>query len=263
MATLIPHLDLRLVACEVEVWLNDIPLLRASADADPQLRTLPVAEFVVRGDNTLTVVPQPGATPGSSRRPSGQAAAPGARFEAKLVLYPEGEFPGSGGGQDLVVLAGGGPVPMPTQPVSTSRALPVNLAPWAWQRASVMRPTPELDAAVGRAVQAAHAAFAARQAEFFLQFGQPYFSEYARAYPAIGEAQRAQRLRDAWVRLGAAGDWRVAPLVPEEFDFRLCAEGRLLELVDKQFRPVLRGESRPYPFPMFLGLLDGRLQMLR
>lgn len=257
----IPHLDLRLQHGAVDVWLNDMPLHRAAAD-EHRFLTMPVAEFVRKGENTLTVVPQPGGTPATSRQPQPGAAHADARFEAKLVLYAEGEFPGSGAGQDLIVVAGGGPTPWPATAQTQGRNLPFELAPWAWERAETLGPGTALQAAVLQVLKAAHTAFAARDAEFFLRLGKPYFADHARAYPALSEAQRAQRFRAGLAAL-PADSWRVAPLVPAQFDWRLCAQGRLLELVDQQFQPLLRAESMRYPFPVFLGILDGQLQMLR
>ena len=260
---MIPHLDLRLMDCAVDVWLNDIPLQRASAGPDAKLLTLPVAEYVREGDNLLTVVPYPGPTPSASREPQVAKVSPDARFEARLVFYEEGEFPGSGGGREAIAVAAGGDVPMALRPVSNKRALRVAGVPWAWQRATVLRLTPEERAALGRAIQFAHTAFAARDADQLLNFGQHYFAEYARAYPAISAAARAERFRKGFAALPDDPPWKVAPLDPSSIELRLCAEGRLVEVIDRQFRPLLRAESLPYPFPMFIGLLDGQLQMLR
>ena len=260
---MIPHLDLRLMDCAVDVWLNDIPLHRASAGPDAKLLTLPVAEYVRDGDNLLTVVPFPGTTPSSSREPQPAKVSPDARFEARLVFYEEGEFPGSGGGREAISVAAGGDAPMALRPVSQKRALRVPGEPWAWQRATVLSLTPEVRAALGRAIQQAHTAFAGRDAEWLLNFGQPYFADYARAYPGIPAAARAERFRKGFAALPGDPPWKVAPLDAANVDLRLCAEGRLVEVIDRQFRPLLRAESVPYPYPMFIGLLDGRMQMLR
>lgn len=260
---MIPHLDLRLMDCAVEVWLNDIPLHRASAGPDAKLLTVPVAEYVRDGDNLLTVVPYPGSTPSSSREPQVAKVSPDARFEARLVFYEEGEFPGSGGGREAISVAAGGDVPMALRPVSTHRALRVPGAPWAWQGATVLSLTPEVRAVLGRAIQQAHTAFAARDAQPLLNFGQPYFAEYARAYPALSAAVRADRFRRGFAAQPGDPPWKVAPLDPANVDLRLCAEGRLVEVIDRQFRPLLRAESLPYPFPMFIGMLGERPHMLR
>ena len=260
---MIPHLDLRLMACAVEVWLNDIPLMRANAGPDPKLLTLPVAEYLRDGDNVVTVVPYPGATPSMSRQSQPTQLSQDARFETRLVFYEEGEFPGSGGGREAIKLAAGADSAMALGPMTGRRSVQGRGGPWAWERAKLLSLTSDVRAQLVRAIQFAHSAFANLDVDALQNFGQPYFADHARAYPAISASVRAERFRRGFAARPGDPPWKVAPLDPAALDLRPCAEGRLVELIDRDFRPVLRAESVHYPFPMFVGLLDGRWHMLR
>ncbi|MCG2592905.1 hypothetical protein LZ009_08940 [Ramlibacter sp. XY19] len=262
---MIPHVDVRLAGCEAEVWLNDIPVLRLTGDRIPPFATRPVAEFLRGSKNVLTVVPFPGPTPGTSRQAMPRQAAADAAIEAKLVLYEPGDFPGSGAGDDVItmVFGEGATQPLPTQPASLSTDGPAGLPPWGWERAARIDSDPRIRSAIGQFVQAAQTAFAAGDAAFFLRLARTNFQELAQAYPGLTLAEREQRFKACFAPKPGEASWQVAPLQPAEFDFRLCAEGRLLELVDRQFRPVIRGQSRHWPMRMFVGVLDGQLQVLR
>jgi hypothetical protein len=262
----VPHVDLRIVGCEAEVWLNDFPIHRASAIDSPVFLSRPVAEFVQDGDNLLTVIPSPGTTPSTSRQSRAHPLPPGSAIEARLVSYEEGDFPGSGAGKEIIAVRyenPAGALPAVARPIAHRRTLQHGGTPWGWQRAKALSLDPGTSDLILRATQMAHAAFAERNADFFLRLGQIYFSEYARAYPGMSAERREQRFRAGFAGRPEQPEWRIAPLDPINFDFRLCADGRLVELICKDFKPVLRGTSKPYPFQMFLGLLDGRLQMLR
>lgn len=261
---MIPHVDLRLQDCAAEVWLNDIPLMRLAADDAPKFATKPVAEFVRSGENTLTVVPFPGDTPSTSRQSQPVAVPPGAKLDASLVFYQEGEFPGSGAGRaEIAMRFGAGARPLPARAASETRTLVLQIPPWAWETATPWTSQPGAQQQLGRAAAAVHDAFAKRNADFFLAFGRPYFEDYARAYPGMSPQRREQRFRAGFAASPGEPPWAVKPLDPANFDFRSCADGRLLELVDNQYRPILWAESTFYPLPVMIGIVDGRIQILR
>jgi len=262
----IPHVDLRIESCEAEIWLNDFPIHRTVATDIPKLLTKPVAEFVHNGDNILTVIPFPGMTPSTSREPRLVSPSPAAKIEAKLVFYEPGDFPGSGDGRDMMVAvfkAGESALSMPTQTIVEKCSLKIGIGPWAWQRSQRLSLTPELRETIVKAVKRAHKAFAECDAEFFLKAGQLYFAEYAHAYLGMTAEIREKRFRAGFATCLGDPEWRIAPLDEDAFDFRLCADGRLVELIDREFRPILRAESKDYPLQLFLGFLDGRWQILR
>lgn len=60
--------------------------------------------------------------------------------------------------------------------------------------------------------------------------------------------------------------FHVAPLDPAQFDFRLCAGGRLVDCINKDWTPIIRadiGLEVPYEFPLYVGLYRGQWLALR
>ena len=79
----------------------------------------------------------------------------------------------------------------------------------------------------------------------------------------MSSQRREQRFRAGFAGSPGEPPWAIKPIDPASFDFRACAGGRLLELVDRQFRPILWAESTHYPLAVMIGVVDGRIQMLR
>ena len=65
----------------------------------------------------------------------------------------------------------------------------------------------------------------------------------------------------------ATEGWQVLPLEPEAFDLRLCAGGRLVEAVNRDWLPSVRflapDEEEPYGYPMLLGRIGAELAVVR
>ena len=125
---------------------------------------------------------------------------------------------------------------------------------------------PATRSGVTEALAAAHLAFRSGDGVMMATLCDLYLREEARAYPAWTLENLRARLIRSVEKNGAPGA-EVAPLVPAEYDLRLCAGGRLVECVDRTWRPLLRvrgpDPKRLYPLPVFLGEVEGRFQILR
>jgi hypothetical protein len=77
------YLDIRLMDCALEVWLNGIPLQRGQVGPDMKSISLPVSEFLVANANMLTVAPFPGASPSTTRKLPVVVPSANARFRVR------------------------------------------------------------------------------------------------------------------------------------------------------------------------------------
>jgi hypothetical protein len=94
---------------------------------------------------------------------------------------------------------------------------------------------------------------------------------YAHAHnmSARGEAVKSRRLAVPAGRARARRGHRSQrhPLTPKRFDFRLVADGRMLDCVDRDFTASLRlrdpDDGSALPHRVLLARIDGRLRIVR
>jgi hypothetical protein len=100
-------------------------------------QTRPIVEFVVEGSNRLEAVLNPGISPSKARDSLGVPPPAGAKLDVRMVAYQEGDFPGSGRGQELAGIAfdagAGAPSPTAVSFRANSRSM-LGGHTWAWQR---------------------------------------------------------------------------------------------------------------------------------
>jgi hypothetical protein len=259
------HCDLRILNCTVEVRVNQIPVVRLDATHE-RSQSLPVVEFLTDGQNILEVVVNPGATPSRYLDSSSVAEPkPGARLQASLTEYEEGEFPFRGG-RTLVRIEHEATDGTPPKALHLSSG-PVPIVSghrWAWESAAALSlDAPTLES-VTRMLRTFHDAFTAHDPAPILDLMHVYYHEYALAYPGRTAEQVMQSVAGSVSR--SRPKWEVAPLDPTQFDFRLCAGGRLVQCVDRAWNPLIRadvGKDLPYAFSIMAGLYQGRWLVLR
>jgi len=255
--------------CKAEVYLNGIPLRRQISPEAPFV-SIPVHQYLVGGDNRLELLVEPGPTPRRARMPEERLRRmPGASAVARLVRYEEGDFADvENHGELLTEITWQGEA-------DSDEAFPKSLgataglgarARWSWQDA------PPLTLDEGTLAEIAHVlgtlaqSFERGEAGPVLSLLKVRFDEGMRAYP-VNDVETLTRELTAYVREVATEGWRVRPLDPEAFDFRLCAGDRLVELVDRDWLPSLRffapDEPEPYGYALMLARVDGRLAVVR
>jgi hypothetical protein len=62
-------------------------------------------------------------------------------------------------------------------------------------------------------------------------------------------------------------DWKVTALQPAQFNFRVCANGHMVEIVNADWEPTIRGKfegtGADYSYRMFLSKIKGQWIMVR
>ena len=110
-----------------------------------------------------------------------------------------------------------------------------------------------------------HRAFEDGDGKRIVEMARHYLADMGRAIPAYGTKRFTSDLI-ADVNANAGREEWIRPIYREEMDFRLCAGGRLVQIIDKNWQPTIRAIPQPdgeiYPFPIFLGRIDGELQIL-
>ncbi|NQZ06097.1 MAG: hypothetical protein HRT35_02960 [Algicola sp.] len=269
------HVDLYVKGCTAEFYVNDIPVRRMDGEEE-HFHSMVAHHLLVDGKNKLEIIVWPGDTPSKARQksvlqdPEDRQGLP--KVCARLMRYPVGAFAGdTKSGQIIMQLNWefdpqnfiNNPDPYPLAP-SLEKDLGKHLGFWYWQQAEPVNLEIELPL-ITQVVKAIHEAFKMGDGQVITRYCAPYLRDMGKALPAYGETAFVNdMLRDVSANAGK-DDW-VEPFLPENHDFRLCGNGRIVEVVDKNWLPTVRtipNESgKKYPLAMFLGKIKGKWYVL-
>ncbi len=266
MARSLVVLDVDVEGCDVEVWVNDIPIFRVPAAAGGGMHQ--VDHVLIRGENLFEVVINPGSTPSVARTEKRTLPGDGVAVKVHAARCPPGTQPGE---PDTVSLfrfgetLADGALEFP-RVVRATHVFEDVLGPWAWERAEVLQMDGALLQEATRYVQSMHGALARKSFPGFWAHNEIAHREVCIAFDvALADRQRAAEA--ALAEMFAEPTFAMAPLVAEEFDYRLVAGGRMLECVAKDGRGVVRTEpdeeGKAVRFPIMVGRFEGSMRGLR
>lgn len=262
------HAELIVRNCAAELYLNDIPIRKLDAKVQSFI-SIPVHQFLVSGANVLQLVVNPGGSPSQARQGATELPVAGVCAEARVVRYTEGMYTGDPGAPKLATV-GWQPGPARTARFPVIAEARFDAGPafgrWAWQGADTINMQWD-SKAIMQVVRTVHEAFRTGLAAAVLALGELRLQEGARAYPARPlEGLRARQV-DYLARNARREGWAVVPLDPQQHDFRLCAGGTMVEIIDRNWEPSIRsfpmGTTGAFPFPMFLSRIQGQIVISR
>jgi hypothetical protein len=255
--------------CSAEVYLNDIPLGRLFPEpGNPELG-LTINQLIRNGPNTVELLLDPGDHPSAARTPKETRDLAGLSFFLRVSRVPEGGVIGESAPSETLVevnfTGDGMVVPVPLSAVRTF-TVDSPFPPWAWERAEVLTLGPALTADVVAFLADYRAALAHRDIGRENRLSALVHAEICAAYgrsPGPWVAALNGAIEDEWRR----ADWSVEPIDADQLDLRLCANGRMVQCVRKDWDDAIRSnrdaEGGNMTVPLFLGRLDGRMQRLR
>lgn len=259
-------LDVTLEGCDLELYVNDIPLMKVPAAAGGGM--FQCDHVLVQGENVFEVLLHPGSTPSVARTEKRTLPSDGIAVEVRAALCPPGTSPGEVGTTALFRFGErlpGGPMEFPRS-VKTTHVFDRTEGPWAWERAEQLHLDAALLQEATRYVQSMHGALARKSFPGFWAHNETAHREVARAFD-VPLSERQSAAEAALNSQFADPAFAMAPLVAEQFDYRLVANGRLLECIAKDWRAVVRtepdSEGNVMRFPIMLGRIDGNLLGLR
>jgi hypothetical protein len=260
------HAEIRLKGCAAEMYVNGIPLTKI--EAPPQsFISMPVPQYLLDGTNLLELVVNPGPTPSQARTPQGKKPAKGMSAEVRLVRYPVGVFTGDLSGEILAKAEWSGKDDEEAFPIllSTSCDLGAQFGRWAWQDATKITLNDATRVEILTVVRNVYNAYQSGKADFILNLDRIRITEAAQAYPGSDIAQDNQLFsRDLTANI-ANPNWQMLPFDEAQFDFRLAAQGRLVECIRKDWNQIVAGKIKEdiLDYPMFLAKIKGQWQIVR
>ena len=263
-------LEAAVAGCEAEVYVNDIPLGRIGGELSPlpDRFGMTVSDYVVNGPNRIELVLFPGERPSLARAPQGNKDTAGVMAWIRLAEYDAGVAIGDGGYtlHELFYDGDQGEQPAPVVVGDVVGVTSQFSTPWAWERAEPLVMSGALIGEATRFVEDLWHVMSTRDVA-----GQNALSELnvREGCTAYGSDYRQTRAEHNAMLGDIFGDptFAMRALAHETFDFRLCANNRLVECVGRDWKPVV--VSAPdaggtvMRVPLFLGRINGRLAWLR
>lgn len=256
--------------CTAEGQVNGVPVCRAGPDG-ALLDCRPVNHFVVAGENTFTLVVEPGPTPRTALTPSAIDRKNKEKLGASLCLrsLPGGAFASDPRGRELLRIRWEqAPLQPYRPPVLLNQKIdcPGAAQTWSWLQGDNMRSDAVLQNITGM-LRHVRESLAAGDPEPFITRSGIRFSEAAAAFGMNVEEDK-EAFREQLRRIAAEPGFEMQPLDPETMDLRLCAGGKLVDCMDRSWEPLLRtvklasGATR-LRYPAKVASIGGELQIVR
>ena len=258
---------LEIEGCKAELFVNGIPVLRLVPGPFSMLSN-PVQHVLVDGENRLELVVEPGDRPSETRHPLRQARLPGVRARARIARFLDGDVVNMETGEAWLDIRYEGDAERDDilPHVAVGRTDFGELAGrWAFEDAPVLTLDEPLVAEAHERLQEIARVIREGSLEEYVALYRVVMRERQRAYPAIPEGHLEKGAAFLWNRYRQTPD-PVLPLARDQHDFRLVADGRLLECLDLDFQPSLRvrtPEGSIVPFGILLARIGGRLEIAR
>ena len=262
------YLEINKKNCDVELYVNGIPMERSSLNQE--FASIPVHQYLVDSTNEIELVINPGPTPSQARTVRRELDTTGVRAVARLVKYPVDAYPGDASGEVLGTVQWIGQNAKKEifpKTVATKIELGPLFGRSQWQDAEQVILDKKTLTEISTYVEKFYAAFLASKGQELLDFAKVVLEEGDRAYPGKNPAEEnAMFLKDVEERKRDK-HWKVTPLRPALYDFRVCANGRMVEIINSDWKPTIRGifenSGDEYSYNMFLSKIKGQWVMVR
>lgn len=214
-----------------------------------------------------------GDEPGSPRQ--GLAVDPEAVCMVRLSRYKVGAMATDGSGEPQIQLAwrardeqnklSAARVPFPRW-IRGSKNLGKMFGPWHWQDGPRLKLDDTTSGEAMDVVLRIREALEDGNADPILGASRERFKEVAGAY-GISEKERADMLRELLAKQRDKPEWLFETPEDESYDFRLVADGHMIECLGPDWRPIIRqvpgSDDGRFLYPMLLGRKKGTWFIMR
>jgi hypothetical protein len=258
--------------CVAEFYLNGIPITRRGPDLG-KFYGGPCNAEILDGLNEIAIVINPGPTPGEALpgkdRKRSRALSVGAKASASLTLYPHGAVVG---GPERKLLMNAGWLGRDDRPevfpkvVTNRKDLGERFGKWDWQDAPRLELAEQEINEIGELVNYLHLSLTVGDPELLIETSAPRLKDIERAF-RLKAGDKAALIRQVTEEDADRPGWGMEPLETDQFDFRLVAQDRLVEIVNKNWEPPLKElpdeNSGVCSYSMMLAKLDGKWKIVR
>lgn len=264
------HADMMHKNCSAEFYVNGIPIRKY--DPREQLFTsVPAHRYLVDGVNHLELVVNPGPTPSKARDGQQEMDATGIECRARIVRGEEGAFTGDPSEVLAQVEYRGeaGKKDVFPKVLSTRVELGPLFGRWLWQDAETLTLDAKTVDAVMQYVRIIHGAYGRGDGALIANKAKIVFDEGQRANKYKDMAFSRQRFIDSLKTHSQLKGWKMVPLEQLIPDLRVVANGKMIEAVARDWKPLVRTQPVPeynndvWDYRMFLSRIGGEWVMVR
>jgi hypothetical protein len=258
--------------CVAELYLNGVPVSRIGPEPGRiPIENVAVEQLIVPGPNTLELLVEPGESPGQARSGRRELEFRPMKAAARLMRYRDGGDTEPGHGEVLLEVEyrwSDASLERIEFPTSSSGVVDLGQAHgrWAFLDAAPLSLDEPLIHEASQLLDELEAALRTKNLGRLWSLSEPQLRDVLVAYPALSEAFLRADLEQMVAHYGKLSD-PVLPRDPGAHDFRLVANGRLLQLVDADWSSSFKlrdpesGEAVGYP--LFVGRVGSELRVVR
>ena len=224
------------------------------------------------GKNKFQLIVEPGPTPSQTFKKGRPDAVVPPKFFARMRLMqmPRGTFPEDLGVQILLDInfrpPAGTLLAVPVV-IETEGEAPPWIPRWSWLEAQPLSDSQGIQTFVINFLARISQSLGEGDPEPYIAAARTRFEEISAAYQLPVE-QQIEGFRRQFARLSAESGFQMQPIIPEIVDLRFCGAGRVIDCVDKGWKPLLRSVPRAdglirYTLPAKVAFFNGEVSIIR
>lgn len=257
--------------CTAELYLNGAPISHL-LDPNISAENMAAEQWLVPGNNTLEVVVMVGSKPSVAKTEPRDLDFKPMSAIARLIRFKDGVKATVENGELLLEATwewrDGNPNKLRfPQSGFASKDFGAAHGAWAWQSAPVLTLDDALIDEARAVMDELEAAIKSGHLDRLWKLTELQMQDCVRAFSAVSEEFLRGELASMIATYKDAGDDAFVPRERSRHDFRLVCGGRLLQLVDEDFKPSFRlidpRTQQIVHFPTYLGRVGNDLRVLR
>ncbi|MAZ41064.1 hypothetical protein CL654_03020 [bacterium] len=247
--------------------VNDIPIFNKDDDnpgINNRYGSRTINDFVVGGENTFEL--------------SVSSMAPDTKVRVRIALHEEGEFPGyflnneEPEGVTLAEIVWDSKTEKTDFPLNLKGKLSIKNAPaeWRWENAEVLTLNNKTKQELLSFFDVLYEKHKNKDIDGIFELERIAIEEFAVAFPRYSSLDFEKQKEQFQYSLNNNGGYTLAPVNKDELEFSLVAEGRLVQIMDKEGRSPIRylpnepdDEGDSWPQRIFIGKINGEYKVLR
>ena len=255
-----------------EFYLNDIPIIRRGPELGMKYGG-PCNQYLIDGINELSAIIVPGKAPSETLySKTGRQRIKleeDASVKAELSIYPFGAV--MGGPSKKVLMSVDWKLDkdqkMVFQKVISARAdLGKLFGEWEWQKAPRIELNEDTIKEIHKFIENLHMSLAAGDPDLFLEFGEMRLKDIEKAFDLV-PGEKEELIRKVTLDDAEQDWWGMEDINPDDYDLRLCAQDKMVEVINKDWKPILQEspdlEGGVGTYSMTISKLDDKWKIVR
>ncbi|GEM_PF-2500277 len=255
-----------------EFYLNDIPIIRRGPELGRSYGG-PCNQYLIDGVNELSAILVPGDSPSESLHSKGGRQRikleEEAFVKAELSIYPFGAVMGGPAKKVLMSIdwkLEANQWMVFQKAIGARMDLGKLFGEWEWQKAPRIELNEETVKEIHKFIEDLHLSLAAGDPDLFLELGEPRLKDLEKAFDSP-PGEKEELIRKVTLDDAEQDWWGMEDINPDDYDLRLCAHDKMVEIINKKWKPILQEspdlEGGVGTYSMTISKLDDQWKIVR